>query len=108
MIDNSIVFVPLGLLLSTGFRQATFWRKLSFVFFFSLTAEVAQYVLAIGTTDITDVIMNTLGGLFGLALYDLSKKYIDSEKLDRCIVVVITVLLTIFLSLRFLVLRVRY
>lgn len=108
MVDNLIVFIPLGLLLGVNFKRANFWRKLAFIFFFSLAAEVIQFALAIGTTDITDVIMNTSGGLLGLLIYDLTSKYVDSEKLNRCIVVVITVLLVALLLLRLLVLRVRY
>ena len=108
LIDNFVVFIPFGLLLSVNLKQTNFWRKLTFVFVFSLAAEVIQFVLAIGTTDITDIFTNTLGGLFGLALYDFSKKYIDDEKLDRFIVIVGAILLILFLLFRFLILRVRY
>jgi glycopeptide antibiotics resistance protein len=108
MLDNFVVFVPLGLLLGINLKRTSFWRKLSFVFLFSVTAEVMQFVLAIGTSDITDVATNTLGGLFGLALYDVSKKYVENEKLDQCIIAAITALLLFFLFLRFLVFKVRY
>lgn len=108
MIDNFVVFIPLGLLLSVNFKQASFWRKLTFVFGLSFAAEVLQYVLAIGATDINDVILNTSGGLFGLALYALNSKYVDNKKLDRAIVAVIATLLVCFLYLRFFVLHVRY
>jgi len=109
MIDNVIVFIPLGLLLSINFKQrANLWQKLAFVALFSLAAEIAQFVLAIGTTDITDVITNTLGGFVGLAAYSLISKYADSEKLDRLIAIVGIGLLVAFMLLRFLVLRVRY
>jgi glycopeptide antibiotics resistance protein len=108
MIDNLIVFIPLGLLLNVNFKQVAFWPKLAFVFVFSLAAEVIQFVFAIGTTDITDVIMNTLGGLVGLAFYSLGKKYIDIEKLDRFIVIVGVILLVAFILLRTFVFRVRY
>ena len=107
MIDNFVVFIPFGLLLSVNLKQTTFWRKLSSIFIFSLAAEVTQFVLAIGTTDITDVITNTLGGFVGLILYDFSKKYVDSEKLDRFIVISSTILLMLLIFLRFFV-RVRY
>ena len=108
MIDNLIVFIPLGLLLSVNFKRVSFWRKLAFVFIFSLTAEIIQFVLAIGVTDITDVVTNTLGGLVGLVLYGFGNKYVDRDKLDRFIVAVITVLLILFILFRFLVFRVRY
>jgi len=108
MIDNLVIFIPFGLLLSVNLKRATFWRKLTLIFIFSMTAEMIQFVLAIGTTDITDVITNTLGGFVGLILYDLGKKYIDSEKLDRFIVIAGTILLILFIVLRVFFFRVRY
>jgi glycopeptide antibiotics resistance protein len=108
MITNFVVFIPLGLLLSVNLKRTNFWRKLAFIFSFSLAAEVVQYVLAIGITDITDVITNTFGGFFGLVLYSLSNKYLDNEKLDRFIVVVGTILFVVLMLLRFFVFRVRY
>ena len=108
MLENLIVFIPFGLLLSINFKRALLWQKLTAICAFSFTVEIIQYVLAIGRTDITDVITNTVGGLVGLALYELGKKYIDSEKLDRFIVVTIAVLLTAVILLRTLVLRVKY
>jgi glycopeptide antibiotics resistance protein len=108
MIDNLVVFIPLGLLLSVNFKQIAFWPKLAFIFVFSLMAEMIQFVFAIGTTDITDVIMNTLGGLLGLAAYSLGKRYIDTEKLDRFIVVIGVILLIALIILRTFVFRVKY
>jgi glycopeptide antibiotics resistance protein len=108
MISNLVVFIPFGLLLSLNFKQSSFKSKLALIFAFSLAAETIQYVVAIGRTDITDVIINTLGGIIGLGIYDLSNKYIATEKLDRFIVIIGTVGLILFLLLRFLVFRVRY
>jgi glycopeptide antibiotics resistance protein len=108
MIDNLVVFIPLGLLLGVNLKHINLRRKLAFAFGLSLAAEILQYVLAIGTSDITDVIMNTLGGFVGLAVYGLGKKYIGEEKLDRFIVMTVMVLLALLIWLRFFVLRVRY
>jgi glycopeptide antibiotics resistance protein len=108
MIENLIVFIPLGLLLGINFKQVTIWRKLALIFALSLAVETLQFVLAIGITDITDVIMNTAGGLFGLVAYDVAKKYIDTKKTDRFIVIMIAVVLILFTLLRVFVFRVRY
>jgi glycopeptide antibiotics resistance protein len=108
MIDNLVVFIPLGLLLGVNLKHVSFWRKLAFIFGLSFVLEILQYLLAIGATDINDVILNTAGGLFGLALYALNSKYLDNKKLDRCIAAVVAILLTLILLFRFLVLHVRY
>jgi len=108
MIDNFVIFIPFGLLLGVNLKRTTFWRRLALVFIFSLGAEMIQFIFAIGTTDITDVITNTLGGFVGLMLYDVGKKHVDSEKLDRFIVIAGTILLVLFILLRVFFFRVRY
>lgn len=107
-IYNVFAFIPLGLLLSVNFYQTDFRRKLLFILLLSISVEITQYVLAIGRTDITDVITNTFGGYLGIALYDLGQKHTDKDKLNRFIVIAGTILMALFLLLRFFVLRVRY
>jgi glycopeptide antibiotics resistance protein len=106
-VDNLIIFIPFGLLLSVNLPQITLWQKLAFVSIFSVTIEVIQFILAIGVTDITDVITNTAGGLVGLMLYDVSKKHVDRKRLDRFIVAGGAILLIALILLR-LVLKVQY
>jgi glycopeptide antibiotics resistance protein len=96
------------LLLGVNFKRIVFWQKLLLVSFFSIILEATQFILAIGVTDITDVIMNTFGGLFGLALYVFGKKRVNSEKLDRFINIASLFLLMLFLLLRIFVFRVKY
>ena len=98
-IYNVVVFIPFSLLLSVNLKRANFWRKLACVFIFSLAIEITQFVLMIGVSDITGIITNTFGGFLGLALYDLSNKYVDKKKLDRFIVVAGTILLILFVLL---------
>lgn len=46
--------------------------------------ETMQYVLAIGHSDITDVLTNTVGGLLGLAVYSMVVRLIGNrEKANR-------------------------
>jgi glycopeptide antibiotics resistance protein len=86
-VDNVLVFIPFGLLLGVNAKGLRFRSKLVVVLGASIAAETAQYIFAIGATDITDVITNTLGGLIGIIGYDLSSKYIDRESLDKFIVI---------------------
>ncbi len=106
-VDNLLVFVPLGLLLSVNFKRLKFWSKLLVVLAASIAAETIQYIFAIGATDITDVITNTLGGLIGLIGYDLCSKYIDQERLDKFIVVAGSILLGLCVLL-LVILEVRH
>jgi glycopeptide antibiotics resistance protein len=108
MVDNLIVFVPFGLLLSATAKRASFGQKLAAIAAFSLAVEVLQYVFAIGTTDVTDIIMNTLGGLLGLLLYEFGKLFFEPETLDRFVSLSIAGLLVLVILLRTLVFKVRY
>lgn len=108
MLDNLIFFAPLGLLLGVNYKQARFWQKVALVGLLSSMLELLQFALAIGVTDITDIIMNTLGGFLGVALYDASRKYIDHKKLDWFIVTTGTILLAALILFRLMFLRVRY
>jgi glycopeptide antibiotics resistance protein len=99
IILNCAFFIPFGLLLNVNFKKVGFLPKLTIILVFSLTAELLQYIFAIGATDITDVISNTAGGFLGLKLYELSNGYVSPKKLDSVIISVGTVLFVIFTSI---------
>jgi glycopeptide antibiotics resistance protein len=98
-VDNVLVFIPFGLLLSISFRRLTLGSKLLVVVGASVAAEGIQYIFAIGATDITDVIANTLGGLTGIVAYDLSSKCVDQESLNKFLVVAGSILVGLCLLL---------
>ncbi|EHI70252.1 VanZ family protein [Streptococcus ictaluri] len=69
MLFNLVVFLPLGAYLKL---MKPNWSHLKIVcsgFLISLLFELLQYVLAIGMTDVTDVIHNTLGSYLGIWIY---------------------------------------
>lgn len=101
MIENCIIFIPFGLLLGVNLKRATFWQKLAVIAMFSIAIEIIQFTFAIGVADITDVTMNTCGGLLGLMFYDVSHKRIDSKKLDPFIAVIISIVLIMICGILF-------
>ena len=68
---NFLVFIPLGAYLTAFFegRSRRFLRVLGIGFGVSLFFEIAQFLFAIGATDVTDLIMNTAGAAFGFLLF---------------------------------------
>ena len=108
VISNLIAFIPFGVMLGVNFKQVAFRYKIAVIFAFSLAAEIIQYILAIGATDITDLIMNTLGGLVGLSAYAVASKQTDDRTLDIGIIVAGTLILLMILYLRVFVFIVRY
>ncbi len=97
VILNWLFFLPFGVLLNVVYKNTGFIIKLLVIIAFSLSAELLQYIFAIGVSDITDLITNSLGGLAGLLLYMLFNTFIDDRKLDRFVVILGIMLLLIFL-----------
>jgi len=106
--SNVVTFIPFGLLLGSNFKKTAPWRLLIVVFVFSVTVETLQFIFAIGTTDATDVVTNTIGGLVGLVLYCIANKVVKTTVLDRYIAVVGVIIFVAFILFRLLVVRVRY
>lgn len=99
IIANVAVFIPFGLLLALNSRRLDLRRSLLVVIAVSLAAEIVQYIFAIGASDITDVITNTVGGLIGLTAYGLGTRFISQAGLDRFIATVGSALLVLVLLL---------
>ena len=108
MISNIVAFIPFGVMLGVNFKQAVFRYKIAVIFAFSLAVEIIQFALAIGVADITDLIMNTLGGFMGLAAYVAASKNANDRYLDRVVLAAGTLILLTILYLRVFVFIVRY
>ena len=65
---NIAAFVPLGLFLRLPAEKPKFVLHALICLLVSLAFEAAQYALMLGTTDLTDLITNTLGGVLGILL----------------------------------------
>ena len=58
------------------------------------------YILAIGSSDITDLITNTAGGLLGIALYSIVARLLKSrEKADKLFLVIAVIVSTFIIGL---------
>lgn len=66
---NIMVFIPFGLYWSHIKQGWPFWKKILLIAGVSLVFELIQLIFAIGGSDITDLISNTLGGAIGIGLY---------------------------------------
>lgn len=73
IIGNILLFLPYGYFVSEYLKSNKIWTIGFLTMIVSLTIEIVQ--LNIGRTfDIDDIILNTLGGLFGYLLYRLLEK----------------------------------
>ncbi|GAA2977793.1 glycopeptide antibiotics resistance protein [Microbacterium terrae] len=74
VIGNVLVFVPFGLVLRMLAPALPMWRVGAAAAATSIGFELAQFVLAVGVSDVTDVITNIAGAIVGAGLARLTAR----------------------------------
>ena len=100
---NLILFVPLGMYLKYLFKD----KKILNVLVIALTSlfyEVLQYIFHIGVSDITDIIINVIGGVIGILLINVITKIINKLKCSNLLKRILEILLIILPFIIFLTL----
>ncbi|KKI91144.1 VanZ family protein [Bacillus sp. SA1-12] len=69
IIYNVLAFIPFGIYISMLKPNWSFLKKIKVIAVVSLLFEVLQFIFAIGASDITDFMGNTLGGIIGVGVY---------------------------------------
>jgi glycopeptide antibiotics resistance protein len=80
IIGNIIIFVPLGTYLLLFKKDKRIITNLLVIFIVSLFVESIQGLLAIGASDIDDIILNCIGGLIGILGYKFLLVILRHEK----------------------------
>lgn len=68
IIQNALAFIPFGVLMYALWEEKTVLKQMLPIVGTSLLFETMQFILAIGASDITDLISNSLGGLAGIGI----------------------------------------
>ncbi|SKC81857.1 VanZ family protein [Krasilnikoviella flava] len=74
LVLNLVIFLPFGVYLGLLVPAWPWWKVAGTLAGASALLEVAQYVLAVGSSDVTDVVVNTAGGLAGLGVVALARR----------------------------------
>lgn len=77
IVGNIVCFIPLGCMLpilSTKYRKLFLVCLISFEL--SIVIELSQLIFKVGSFDVDDLLLNTLGGLIGFLIYHLANKVI--------------------------------
>ena len=89
MLANFAVFVPFGLFLSEFLfttKHFGLWRRIGhailYAFGLSLLIESLQLILRLGVFEITDLVLNTLGGFVGALTSTGLRKVVGREVID--------------------------
>lgn len=83
IVMNILIFVPFGIYLSMLKPDWKFIKKVILIAAVSLLFEITQYIFAIGGTDITDLIGNTLGGIIGIGVYYVLSRFIKKRYTNK-------------------------
>lgn len=69
LFGNVLAFFPLGIFLPWLFKRLIgFWRTIASVFLATSSVEILQFATRVGSFDIDDIILNTIGGALGYLL----------------------------------------
>lgn len=67
---NVVAFIPFGLFIGPVFaRKLNLWQKVLLSFDFAMIVETIQLATRVGSFDVDDLMLNTVGGLIGALLY---------------------------------------
>lgn len=105
MVLNAIIFVPLGLYAGVLFRRWSSATNVLFFFFVSLIFEGIQFLMKIGAFDITDIIINTFGGIIGLLIVAAVEKVFKSHSKAQKFINIVATLGTALVVLLLLLLK---
>lgn len=84
---NILAFVPFGIYISMLDNKWSLAKRVVPIAGLSLAYEMLQYILAIGGSDITDVIGNTLGGVCGILIYFILHLILkDDKKINKILI----------------------
>ena len=82
LVGNVVGFMPFGFLLPVVSRRGRKWYNASLLgFLLSLCIETIQLVFKVGSFDVYDLFLNTIGGILGFLLYKIVQKIRIRRKL---------------------------
>lgn len=79
---NILMFMPFGFLAPLFMKGNKVWQILIYGIMASFLIEVLQVLLAVGTGDIDDIILNSFGTLIGFGIYKLIYSVALKNSLD--------------------------
>lgn len=80
-IMNVVVFIPVGLLLGSAFKQMTWWKALLIGCSISITIEALQFWFMRGFLEVDDVMHNTVECIMRYIIYSILVRIFINTKL---------------------------
>lgn len=86
LIGNILIFVPFGFFLPMASKYRSFFSTLFYSFGVSLCVEIFQFFTKVGSFDVDDLFLNTVGGVAGFILFmicNMVRRHYDEKKRHR-------------------------
>ena len=69
LFGNILIFMPFGFFISMASSSRGFFKTLFYSLLLSLGVEVMQLITRVGSFDVDDIFLNTLGGVLGYIIF---------------------------------------
>ncbi len=86
LFGNILIFVPYGFFISMASTSRSFFQTLFYSFALSLGVEIFQLLTKVGSFDVDDLLLNTLGGILGYILFltcNIIRRKCDGRKREK-------------------------
>lgn len=86
LFGNILIFIPYGFFVAMASRYRGFFKTFFYSFGLSLGVEVFQLITRVGSFDVDDILLNTLGGVLGYMIFLIfhiitrRKRYVRKRK----------------------------
>lgn len=70
---NVIVFLPFGYFLPMSCKYRSFFETIFYSFALSFCVESFQLISKVGSFDVDDILLNTVGGILGYIIFEVSE-----------------------------------
>ena len=69
LLGNVLIFVPFGFFMPMASRYRSFWSAVFYSFILSFCVETFQLITTVGSFDVDDMLLNTIGGMVGYIIF---------------------------------------
>lgn len=84
LFGNVIIFMPFGFFLPMASKRRRFFAAVFYSFGLSLGVETFQLISRVGSFDVDDLLLNTIGGAVGYMIYviccAIRRRYVNKKK----------------------------
>jgi len=69
LFGNIIIFMPFGFFMPMASKYKSFFLTVFFSFSLSFFVEIFQFITRVGSFDVDDLLLNTIGGMLGYIVF---------------------------------------